>query len=137
MLETLGRFIESYIQEAKWIASGYPPTFEEYLENGKISSAYRAAALTPILTLDVPLPEHILKGIDFPSRFNDLASAFLRLRGDTRCYKADRARGEEASCISCYMKDNAGSTEEDALNHIKTMINEVIKELNWEYLRPK
>nr|Q20HU7.1 RecName: Full=(-)-limonene synthase, chloroplastic; Short=PsTPS-Lim; Flags: Precursor [Picea sitchensis]ABA86248.1 (-)-limonene synthase [Picea sitchensis] len=129
-------YLDSYIQEAKWIASGYLPTFQEYFENGKISSAYRAAALTPILTLDVPLPEYILKGIDFPSRFNDLASSFLRLRGDTRCYKADRARGEEASCISCYMKDNPGSTEEDALNHINSMINEIIKELNWELLRP-
>nr|QMU24002.1 TPS limonene [Pinus massoniana] len=129
-------YLESYIQEAKWIASGNLPTFEEYYENGKISSAYRAAALTPILTLDVPLPERVLTGIDFPSRFNDLASSFLRLRGDTRCYKADRTRGEEASCISCYMKDNPGSTEEDALQHINAMISDVIKELNWEFLRP-
>ena len=80
-------YLESYIQEAKWIASGHLPKFEEYFENGKVSSAYRAAALTPILTLDVSLPDYILKGIDFPSRFNDLASSFLRLRGDTRCYK--------------------------------------------------
>nr|UNY86182.1 (-)-limonene synthase [Pinus armandii] len=129
-------YFESYIQEAKWIATGSLPTFEEYLENGKPSSAYRAAALTPILTLDVPLPERVLRGIDFPSTFNDLASTFLRLRGDTRCYKADRDRGEEASCISCYMKDNPGTTEEDALNHINSMVNEVIKELNWEFLRP-
>jgi hypothetical protein len=95
--------------------------------------------------------------------------SFLRLRGDTRCYKvlpitfyikcllhvdfeldfkwdddgilewrlqADRARGEEASCISCYMKDNPGSTEEDALNHINAMINDIIRELNWEFLKP-
>jgi hypothetical protein len=34
------------------------------------------------------------------------------------------------------MKDNPGSTEEDALNHINSMINEIIKELNWELLRP-
>ena len=34
------------------------------------------------------------------------------------------------------MKDNPGSTEEDALNHINAMINEIIKELNWEFLNP-
>ena len=50
--------------------------------------------------------------------------------------QADRARGEEASSISCYMKDNPGSTEEDALNHINAMLSDVIKELNWELLKP-
>nr|O24474.1 RecName: Full=Myrcene synthase, chloroplastic; AltName: Full=Aggmyr; Flags: Precursor [Abies grandis]AAB71084.1 myrcene synthase [Abies grandis] len=128
-------YFDSYMEEAKWISNGYLPMFEEYHENGKVSSAYRVATLQPILTLNAWLPDYILKGIDFPSRFNDLASSFLRLRGDTRCYKADRDRGEEASCISCYMKDNPGSTEEDALNHINAMVNDIIKELNWELLR--
>lgn len=50
--------------------------------------------------------------------------------------QVDRARGEEASCISCYMKDNPGTTEEDALNHINAMISDVIKGLNWELLKP-
>nr|Q948Z0.1 RecName: Full=Camphene synthase, chloroplastic; AltName: Full=(-)-(1S,4R)-camphene synthase; AltName: Full=Agg-cam; Flags: Precursor [Abies grandis]AAB70707.1 (-)-camphene synthase [Abies grandis] len=127
---------DSYMQEAKWIATGYLPTFEEYLENGKVSSAHRPCALQPILTLDIPFPDHILKEVDFPSKLNDLICIILRLRGDTRCYKADRARGEEASSISCYMKDNPGLTEEDALNHINFMIRDAIRELNWELLKP-
>ena len=80
-------YFDSYMEEAKWISTGSLPTFEEYYQNGKVSSAYRVATLQPVLTLDVELPDCILKGIDFPSRFNDLASSFLRLRGDTRCYK--------------------------------------------------
>nr|AAX07267.1 (-)-alpha-pinene/(-)-camphene synthase [Pseudotsuga menziesii] len=128
--------LDSYLQEAKWIATGYLPSFEEYYENGKVSSAHRVCTLQPILTLDIPFPDHILKEVDFPSKLNDLACAVLRLRGDTRCYQADRARGEEASSISCYMKDNPGSTEEDALNHINAMLSDVIKELNWELLKP-
>jgi hypothetical protein len=50
--------------------------------------------------------------------------------------QADSARGEEASSISCYMKDNPGLTEEDALNYINAMVDNLIKELNWELLRP-
>ena len=34
------------------------------------------------------------------------------------------------------MKDNPGSTKEDALSHINDMIREKIKELNWELLKP-
>nr|AAX07264.1 terpinolene synthase [Pseudotsuga menziesii] len=128
-------YIDSYLKEAEWISTGYLPTFEEYLENGKVSSAHRVATLQPILTLDIPFPLHIIQEIDFPSKFNDSASSILRLRGDTRCYQADMARGEEASSISCYMHDNPGSTEEDALNHINGMIEDIIKELNWELLR--
>jgi hypothetical protein len=78
---------DAFLEEAKWISSGYIPTFEEYLENGKVSFGYRAATLQPILTLDVPLPLHILQEIDFPSRFNDLAASILRLRGDVCGYK--------------------------------------------------
>ena len=79
--------IDSFMQEAKWIATGELPTFEEYYENGKVSCAHRIAALQPILTTDISFPHHILKEVDFPSKLNDLASAVLRLRGDTRCYK--------------------------------------------------
>nr|O24475.1 RecName: Full=Pinene synthase, chloroplastic; AltName: Full=(-)-(1S,5S)-pinene synthase; AltName: Full=Agg-pin1; AltName: Full=Beta-geraniolene synthase; Flags: Precursor [Abies grandis]AAB71085.1 pinene synthase [Abies grandis]AIF29188.1 pinene synthase [Expression vector pAPG2]AIF29194.1 pinene synthase [Expression vector pAPG1] len=129
-------YIDSYMQEARWIATGYLPSFDEYYENGKVSCGHRISALQPILTMDIPFPDHILKEVDFPSKLNDLACAILRLRGDTRCYKADRARGEEASSISCYMKDNPGVSEEDALDHINAMISDVIKGLNWELLKP-
>jgi hypothetical protein len=80
-------YFDSYMKEAKWISSGYLPTFEEYLDNGKISFGSRIATLQPILTLSDPLPLHILQEIDFPSKFNDLICAILRLKGDTRCYK--------------------------------------------------
>ena len=49
--------------------------------------------------------------------------------------QVEMARGEEASAISCYLKDNPEYTEEDALNHINNMIDDIIKELNWEFLR--
>lgn len=134
--QALEAYIDAYMREAEWISNGCLPTFEEYYENGKVSFGYRIATLQPILTLDIPLPEHILQEIDYPSKFYSLASGILRLNGDTRCYQGDRARGEEASCISCYMKENPGLTEEDAVNCINAMANELIRELNWEFLKP-
>jgi hypothetical protein len=80
-------YIDSYMKEAEWISSGCLPTFEEYYENGKVSIGYRISKLQPILTLDIPFPHHILQEIDFPSKFNSLASGILRLIGDTRGYK--------------------------------------------------
>jgi hypothetical protein len=34
------------------------------------------------------------------------------------------------------MKENPGLTEEDVVNHIHAMVNDLIKELNWELLKP-
>lgn len=128
--------IDAHMQEARWIASGYIPTFEEYLKNSKITSGLHIAIL-PILTMDIILPDDIsLQEIDIPSRFHHLASSIGRLRGDMNAYKIDRAHGEDASCISCYMKDNPGTTEEDALNHFNAMNSFMMKELNWELLEP-
>eukprot|EP00253_Pinus_taeda_P018318 PITA_18318 len=132
----LEAYIDAYMKEAKWIFSGFLPTFEEYLDNGKVNFGYRIGTLQPILTLGIPFPHHILQEIDFPSRLNDVACSILRLKGDIHTYQAERSRGEKSSCISCYMEENPESTEEDALNHINSMVDKLIKKLNWEYLRP-
>ena len=80
-------YVDADMTQSKWNSSGYLPMFEEYLDNGKVSSGYRITILQPILTLDIPLPLHILQEIDFPSKLNDLACSILRLKGDTRSYK--------------------------------------------------
>eukprot|EP00253_Pinus_taeda_P034166 PITA_34166 len=130
-------YIDSYMKEAEWIYSATLLAFDEYYEKGKVSFGYHIGTLQLILTLDIPLPHHIVQDIDFPSKFDSLASGILPLKGDTHCYKADRARGEEASCISFYLKEKPGLTEEDVVNHIHDMVNDLIKELNWEFLKPE
>ncbi|KAH9297307.1 hypothetical protein KI387_028989, partial [Taxus chinensis] len=112
-------YIDALMQEAEWLHLGYIPTLNEYLENGKVSSGVRNAILPSILTLDGLLPENILHKIDYPSRFDELSGLMLRLKGDTRTFKAEANRGEEASCITSFMRDHPGSSEEVALNYIK------------------
>ncbi|GLJ35262.1 hypothetical protein SUGI_0709600 [Cryptomeria japonica] len=129
-------YIDAYMKEAEWLAMGYTPSLGEYLENGKVSAGSRVVTLPPMLTLDAPLSDEILKEIDYPSRFDELLCLTLRLRGDTRTFKAEADRGEVVSCITCYMKDHPGSNEEDALNYLNSLIDERLKELNWEYLKP-
>eukprot|EP01018_Ginkgo_biloba_P010660 Gb_09307 [translate_table: standard] len=66
----------------------------------------------------------------------ELLGLITRLSDDSKTYKAEKARGELASSIECYMKDNPGSTEEAALDHIYGIINTCLKEFNWEFLKP-
>nr|WAK98082.1 3-carene synthase [Thuja plicata] len=129
-------YIDAYLQEARWLAMGYIPSLEEYLENGKVSSGARVVTLQPVLSLDAPISEDVIKELDYPSRFNEILCLTLRLRGDTKTFKAEADRGEEVSCITCYIKDHPGSTERDALEYLNNLIDERLKELNWEYLKP-
>ncbi|GLJ05579.1 hypothetical protein SUGI_0020660 [Cryptomeria japonica] len=128
-------YIDAMMQEAEWLATRYIPTLAEYIENGTLSSGTRGATLQPVLTIDEILSKNILPKIDYPSRFNDLLSLSLRLRGDMKSFKGEVDRGETNSSIACYIRDNPGSTEEDALNYVKNLLDERLKELNWEYLK--
>lgn len=80
-------YIDAYMQEAEWLAAGYMPTLNEYLQNGIVSCGNRVVTLQPVLSLDGLLPEDILLQIDYPSRFNERTCSALRLRGDTRTFK--------------------------------------------------
>ncbi|GLJ05738.1 hypothetical protein SUGI_0024250 [Cryptomeria japonica] len=127
-------YLDAMLQEVKWLSSGYTPNLKTFLENGKVSSASRAATLQSLLTLDV-LPEDVLQKVDYPSRFNDLLGLTFRLLGDIRTFKAEANRGEVNSSITCYIRDHAQSSEKDALKYLNFMLDEYLKELNFEYLK--
>ncbi|GLJ27350.1 hypothetical protein SUGI_0536720 [Cryptomeria japonica] len=54
---------------------------------------------------------------------------------DISTFKVEATRGEEASCVRCYMRDNPNSIEEAALDYLNSFQDELLKELMWEYLK--
>eukprot|EP01018_Ginkgo_biloba_P010885 Gb_10196 [translate_table: standard] len=72
----------------------------------------------------------------FRTVWEDSIGAFLQEAELTADEYAEKARGELASSIEYYMKDNPGSSEEAALDHIYGIIHICLKELNWEFLKP-
>lgn len=50
--------------------------------------------------------------------------------------KAERDRGELASCVQCYINDHPGCTEEEALNYMYDIDEEALVKLNYELLNP-
>nr|QGN65610.1 terpene synthase 4 [Taiwania cryptomerioides] len=130
-------FILSYLQEAEWIASNYTPKFDQYIINGTTSSGMRVLMMHSLILMNTPLSDKILEELDFPSsKFQSLVSLITRLVDDIEDFEDEKARGETASSIECYMKDNQGSTKEDALNYITTRIDSCVQELNKEFLKP-
>jgi len=84
------------------------------------------------------LSQEALEQLDYPGRrvLTELNCIITRLANDIHTYKAEKARGELASSIECYMKEHPGSTEEGAANYIYGLLEPAVKELTWEFLKP-
>ena len=76
------RYLESYLQEAEWIATGYVPSFDEYLKNGQASSGMSVLNLIPLLLMGQILPDDILQQIFYPSKIHELLELTVRLKDD-------------------------------------------------------
>ena len=129
----------SYHEEAEWLSAEYVPGFDEYIKNGITSIGQRVLLLSGLLVMDGQLlSQKALEKIDYPERSSVLMEQIClisRLADDTQSYKAEKARGELASGIECYLKDHPECTEEEALNHIYGIMEVTAKELTKEYLK--
>lgn len=128
-----------YYEEAEWLASEYVPSLEEYIKNGIISIGQRILLVSGVLLMEGQLlSQEALEQLDYPGRrvLTELNSIITRLADDIHTYKAEKARGELASSIECYMKEHPGSTEEVAVNYLYGLLEPAVKELTWEFLKP-
>nr|ABV44453.1 1(10),5-germacradien-4-ol synthase [Pinus sylvestris] len=129
------RYVESYLQEGEWMAAGYVPSFNEYYKNGLASSGMCVLNLIPLLLMDQILPDDILKQIVYPSKIHELLELTIRVKDDITDFEKEKEHGQVASCSECYMKDNPECTREDALNHMKGILDLSVSQLNWEFLK--
>nr|QGN65615.1 terpene synthase 9 [Taiwania cryptomerioides] len=129
--------IEAGLEQARWRRSGYVPIYNEYL-NTATTSAFIGPILLHVILLAAPISrdDAIKKTFLNKSRFYELIWMCIRLIDDTRDFEDERHHGDNASAISCYMRDHIECSEAEALNHITNLIEEFLKELTWEYLNP-
>eukprot|EP00253_Pinus_taeda_P006279 PITA_06279 len=133
-------YILGYYEEAEWLASQYVPSLEEYIKNGIISIGQRTLLVSGVLLMKGQiLSREALEQLDYPGRrvLTELNCIITRLADDIQTYKAEKARGELASSIECYMKEHPGSTEEVAVNYMYSLLEPAVKELTWEFLKPE
>ncbi|GLU05007.1 hypothetical protein SLE2022_221320 [Rubroshorea leprosula] len=125
-------YTRGYMEESRWIYSGYIPTFDEYLENGvRTIGAPLATTYAFFGTLDRDtISKHSLEWIQSPdSEFLYLAALIGRLYDDLQTSEDEMERGEVVNAIKCYMVQERVS-EEEARDHIKGLISDAWKKLN-------
>ncbi|KAK6122845.1 hypothetical protein DH2020_043426 [Rehmannia glutinosa] len=132
--EALKELVRAYHVEAKWFIEGYFPPFDEYLNNGLITSTYCYHTTTSLLGIKF-VTEEEFKWLSQKPKMLVASPKICRPTGDMASYEIEKERGQIATGIECYMKEN-GVTKDEAVNKFDEMVTNAWKDMNEECLRP-
>ncbi|KAK8630047.1 hypothetical protein V6N13_078858 [Hibiscus sabdariffa] len=124
---------KAYLLEAKWFHTGYIPTFKEYIDNAWVSiSASVILSHACSLTLNTTTKDYL----DLWREHSNIVyctSLILRLIDDLGTSVDEMKRGDVPKSIQCYMYES-DSSEAEAREYIRKLIDETWKKMNEEYL---
>ncbi|KAL9346803.1 hypothetical protein Peur_061656 [Populus x canadensis] len=126
----------AFLVEARWFASGKLPSGEEYLKNGIVSSGVHVVLVHIFFLLGQGISKENVELIsNFPSIISSTAT-ILRLWDDLGSAKDENQDGHDGSYVECYLRENEGSSSEDARKQVLHMISDAWKQLNQGCLSP-
>ncbi|EOA16341.1 hypothetical protein CARUB_v10004490mg [Capsella rubella] len=119
---------KTFLKEAEWYKSGYKPNFEEYMQNGCISSSVPTIlvhlfCLFSDQTLDILVSYHhsVVRS----------SATILRLANDLATSSEELARGDTMKSVQCHMYET-GASEAESCAYIRRMIGVAWDDLNLE-----
>ncbi|KAJ4824446.1 hypothetical protein Tsubulata_039813 [Turnera subulata] len=123
--------IQGFLVEAKWYNRGYVPSLDEYLSTSiTTSGSYMAQVYASFLMGQGVTKDTAAVLMDpNPSLFS-ISGKILRLWDDLGTAKEEQERGDVASSIQCLMAEKKLSSEREAREHIRKLINSSWTELN-------
>ncbi|XP_010999558.1 PREDICTED: (3S,6E)-nerolidol synthase 1-like [Populus euphratica] len=126
----------AFLVEARWFASGKFPSGEEYLKNGIASSGVHVVLVHIFFLLGQNISKENVELIsNFPPIISSTAT-ILRLWDDLGSAKDENQDGHDGSYVECYLRENEGSSFEDARKQVLHMISDAWKQLNQQCLSP-
>ncbi|XP_052208152.1 monoterpene synthase TPS4, chloroplastic-like [Diospyros lotus] len=129
--------MEAYLVEAKWFNEGYVPKLEEYLENGVTTAGSYMALVHLFFLIGEGVTEETIGMMDpYPKLFSS-AGRILRLWDDLGTATEEQERGDVASSIDCIIREKNLSSEGEARNLIKQLVQSLWKDLGNELVAPK
>ncbi|KAL2242564.1 vetispiradiene synthase 3 [Sesamum indicum] len=132
--EALKELVRSYHVEAKWFIEGYLPPFTEYLNNALITCTYCYHTTTSLLGTESAKREEF-EWLRQKPKMLVAGLTICRVIDDIATYEVEKERGQIATGIECYMKENR-VTKEEAVNKLFEMATNAWKDINEGCLRP-
>nr|AOG18231.1 diterpene synthase [Taiwania cryptomerioides] len=128
------RLAIAMMKEAEWTKTGYIPSMQEYIENAKITIAFEPIIFTSLHFVGHKLSEQTIRHHEYKSLM-ELVSTCGRLLNDIGSYKREIEEGKLNS-VSLFMKENPGTSVENATEWIRLSINESTQKLFRNLLQP-
>nr|XP_043624293.1 germacrene A synthase short form-like [Erigeron canadensis] len=125
----------SYLREAEWRHSGTVPPFEEYYENGLVTSTYNLLAKSCLIGMGKIVDEEALAWYESHQKILEASELIARLHNDVVSFEFEREREHRATGIDAYMR-SFGVTEDVAVKELKEMIDNAWKDINEGCLKP-
>ncbi|XP_042047795.1 (-)-5-epieremophilene synthase STPS3-like [Salvia splendens] len=133
-IESLKELVRSYHVEAKWFIQGYLPPFEEYLKNALITCTYCYHTTTALLG-DKSATKEDFEWLSEKPKMLVAGLLICRVIDDIATYEVEKERGQSATGIESYMRDN-GATIEEAVAKFFEIATDAWKDINEECMRP-
>ncbi|XP_061341817.1 (-)-germacrene D synthase-like [Gastrolobium bilobum] len=109
--QTFCNLAQAYLIEAKWCQEGYIPTYDEYKDNGVVSSTLPVQIIS-FLGLGEFSTKELLDWIFSDPTIIKAVSVIGRLADDISSHKFEQQRVHVASAVECCMKQYGISQEE-------------------------
>nr|P0CJ43.1 RecName: Full=(E)-beta-ocimene synthase, chloroplastic; AltName: Full=(E,E)-alpha-farnesene synthase; AltName: Full=Terpenoid synthase 2; Short=AtTPS02; Flags: Precursor [Arabidopsis thaliana] len=114
---------KTFLTESKWYKTGHKPSFEEYMQNGVISSSVPTILLHLFSVLSDHISDQTLTDDSKNHSVVRSCATILRLANDLATSTEEMARGDSPKSVQCYMYETRAS-EEEARRHMQSMISD-------------
>ncbi|VYS62949.1 unnamed protein product [Arabidopsis thaliana] len=114
---------KTFLTESKWYKTGHKPSFEEYMQNGVISSSVPTILLHLFSVLSDHISDQTLTDVSKNHSVVRSCATILRLANDLATSTEEMARGDSPKSVQCYMYETRAS-EEEARRHMQSMISD-------------
>lgn len=125
-----------YLEEAEWTNSGYVASFQEYMKNGLITSAYNVISKSALVGMGEIVSKDALAWYESHPKTLQASELISRLQDDVMTYQFERERGQSATGVDAYIK-TFGVSEKQAIEELKKMIENAWKDINEGCLKPR
>ncbi|KAG7547273.1 Terpene synthase N-terminal domain [Arabidopsis suecica] len=123
---------KTFLVEAKWYKTGHRPSFEEYMQNGVISSSVPTILLHLFSVLSDHISDQTLTDVSKNHSVVRSCATIFRLANDLATSTDEMARGDSPKSIQCYMYETRAS-EEEARGHMQSMISDSWDVINSDF----
>nr|WBW04279.1 terpene synthase [Ficus benjamina] len=120
---------KAFLQEKKWTQNKETPSFDDYLENGWMSSSGGLLLVNAYLLMSQDFTKQGLESLENYHNLLRWPSIIFRLANDLATSSVELERGESINSISRIMSDT-GLSEESTRQHIRNLIEETWKQMN-------